>query len=122
MGQSTRALKAFYQLGRYSLFCSIWSSYKTDYELDDRGFESWQRLRIFPFTTFSPALGPTQPPIQRLTGALSLGVKLPGCEVDHSLPSCSEIRNAWGYTSTLPYVFTSWYSVKHRLNLTFPFT
>jgi hypothetical protein len=36
-----------------------------DYELDDLGFESWQGLRIFLFTTASrPALGLTHPPIQ----------------------------------------------------------
>jgi len=34
---------------------------------------------IFHFTTASrPALGPTQPPIQRVPVALTLGVKLPG--------------------------------------------
>jgi hypothetical protein len=40
------------------------------YGLDDRGFDSWQRLGIFLFTTASrPALGPTQPPIQWVQGA-----------------------------------------------------
>jgi hypothetical protein len=36
--------------------------------------------------------GPTQPPIQWVLGALSLGVKLPGREVDHSLPSTAEVK------------------------------
>jgi hypothetical protein len=46
------------------------------YRLDDRGFESWQGMGIFLFTTASrPALGPTQLPIQWVPGALSLGVK-----------------------------------------------
>jgi hypothetical protein len=56
------------------------------YGLDDRG----SRIRfpagvgIFPFTTASrTALGPTQPPIQRVPGSLSLEVKRPGREVDH---------------------------------------
>jgi hypothetical protein len=45
-------------------------------------------LGIFLFTTVSrTALGPTQPPIQWVPGALSLGVKSPGREVDHSPPS-----------------------------------
>jgi hypothetical protein len=45
--------------------------------LDDRGFESRQGLGIFLFTSASrPPLGATQPPIQWLPGALSLGVKL----------------------------------------------
>jgi hypothetical protein len=43
------------------------------YELDDRGFESRQGLGIFLFTSASrPVLGPTQPPIQWLPGALFL--------------------------------------------------
>jgi hypothetical protein len=39
-------------------------------------------------------LGPTQPPIQRLPGALCLGVKRPGREADHSPPSTTEVK-AW---------------------------
>jgi hypothetical protein len=51
------------------------------------GFDSWQGLGIFPFTTASrTALVPTQPPIQWVQGALSLGVKRPGREADHSPP------------------------------------
>jgi hypothetical protein len=38
------------------------------------------------------ALGPTQPPIQFVPGALSLGVKRPGREADHSPPSSAEIK------------------------------
>jgi len=29
-----------------------------------------------------------------------MGVKLPGREADHSLPSSAEVKNAWRYTST----------------------
>jgi hypothetical protein len=32
-------------------------------------------------------------------GALSLGVKRPGREADHSPPASAEIKNAWVYTS-----------------------
>jgi hypothetical protein len=38
------------------------------------------------------ALGPTQPPIQWVQGALSLGVKRPGSEADHSPPSSAEVK------------------------------
>jgi hypothetical protein len=34
------------------------------------------------------------------TGALSLRVKRPGREADHSPPSSAEVKNAWSYTST----------------------
>jgi hypothetical protein len=58
------------------------------YGLDDRGFDSRQRLGIFLFVTLSrSALEPTQPPIQWVPGDLSLGVKRPGLEAKHSPPS-----------------------------------
>jgi hypothetical protein len=61
------------------------------YGLDDRGFESPQGLGIFLFTAASrPAMGPTQPPIQWVPGALSLGLKLPGREADNSPRSSAE--------------------------------
>jgi hypothetical protein len=63
------------------------------YGLDDRGFESRQGLRIFLFTTASRlALVPTQYPIQWVPGALSLEVKRPGLEADHSHPSRAGIK------------------------------
>jgi hypothetical protein len=65
------------------------------YVLDYRGsrvrFPSG--LGIFLFATASrTALGPTQPPIQWVPGALSLGVKRPGHEVDHSPPSSVGVK------------------------------
>jgi hypothetical protein len=55
------------------------------------------------FTTVSrTALGPTQPPMQWVPGALSLEVKRPGREADYSPPSSAEVKSAWSYTSTLP--------------------
>jgi hypothetical protein len=35
-----------------------------------------------------------QPPIQWVPGALSLGVKLPGREADHSPPSSAEVKES----------------------------
>jgi hypothetical protein len=40
-----------------------------------------------------PALGPTQPPTEYLTMAISPGGKQPGPEADHSSPSSAEVKN-----------------------------
>jgi hypothetical protein len=66
-------------------------------------FDSQRGLRIFLFTYVSrTALGSTQPLIQWVPGALSLGVKRPGREVDHSPPCSADVKSAWSYTSTPP--------------------
>jgi hypothetical protein len=73
---------------------------------------------IFLLATGSrPALEPTQPPIQWVPGALSPGVKRPGREADHKRSCSAEIKNAWIYTSTVPYVFMAWYLIKHKMRL-----
>jgi hypothetical protein len=46
--------------------------------------------------------GEHQPPTQRVTGALSPGIKWPGCEADYSPPSSEEFKNEWSYSSTPP--------------------
>jgi hypothetical protein len=87
-------------------------------------FESGQGLGIFLFTTVSiPALGPTQPPIQWVPGAPSLGIKRPRREADHSLPSSAEIKECvelYLHSPNTP----SWRGaqLKHRDNFTFTFT
>jgi hypothetical protein len=63
-----------------------------------------------------------QTPNQWVPGALSSGVKRPGSEADHSLPSGAEVQNAWRHTSTPQYVFMAWCLVKYRDNFTFNFT
>jgi hypothetical protein len=61
--------------------------------VDDREFESRKWLEELLLTTVPrPALGPTQPPIQRVPGVLSLGIKQAGREADHSPPSSAEIK------------------------------
>jgi hypothetical protein len=86
-------------------------------------FNSRQRLGIFLFANAStPALGPTQPPIQWVPVVLSLGVKRPGHESGHSLPSSAEVKNAWSYTSPPQCVFMAWRLFKHRDMLTFRVT
>jgi hypothetical protein len=90
------------------------------------GFDFQRGRGIFLFTTASKtALGPTQPPIQWVPGALSLEVKRPGSVADHSLPSSAEVKECvelyLHYPST-----PSWrgaqLKIKHRDNFTLPFT
>jgi hypothetical protein len=81
----------------------------TGYGLDDRGVGVRVPVGSGIFSTSSrPALGPTQPPIQWVAGALSPGVKRPRCEADHSPPTSAEVKKMWLYTSTPPYAFMAW--------------
>jgi hypothetical protein len=78
------------------------------YGLDDRGvgFRLPVESRIFLFSTSSsPALGPTQPPIQWVQGALSSRVKRQGREADHSPPTSAGVKKIRIYTSTYPCAF-----------------
>jgi hypothetical protein len=72
------------------------------------------------YSVSRPALGPTQPPIQRVPGALSLGVKRPGSEADHSPPSSAEVKECvelYLHSPSTP----SWCGaqLKHRDSFTF---
>jgi hypothetical protein len=70
-------------------------SIATGYGLDDRGVGVRVPIRSRIFSTSSrPALGPIQPPIQGVSEALSVGVKRPGREADHSFPTSAEVKNA----------------------------
>jgi hypothetical protein len=56
-------------------------------------FDSRRWVGLFLSDTVSiPTLGPTQPHIQWVPGALSLGVKRPGREADHSPPPSTEVK------------------------------
>jgi hypothetical protein len=64
------------------------------------------RVKNFHFSTSSrPALGPTQPLIQWVPGALSPGVKRQRRETDHSPPTSAEVKKIWICTSTPLYAF-----------------
>jgi hypothetical protein len=70
-------------------------SIASDYELDDWkiGVRILRGLGIFLFDTASrPALGPTQPHLQKVPGTFSLGIKHPGREADHSSTSSAEVK------------------------------
>jgi hypothetical protein len=72
---------------------SVCIALATGWRIGIVGFDSWRGLGKFLFTTASrTALGPTQPPIQWVPGTLSLGVKRPGREADHSPPSSAEVK------------------------------
>jgi hypothetical protein len=43
-----------------------------------------------------------------------LGLRRPRCQADHSLQSSAEVKNMWCYTPIPPYVFMSWWLIKHR--------
>jgi len=60
------------------------------------GLDNWDTIPGM----FRPVLGPTQPPIQCIPGALTPGVKLPGHAADHSPPSGAKVKNVWSCTSS----------------------
>jgi hypothetical protein len=65
----------------------------TDWTIGVLGFDSRRGLGIFLFTTASrTALGHTQPPIQWAPGSLSLEIKQPGRETDHTHPSSADVK------------------------------
>jgi hypothetical protein len=74
----------------------------TGYGLDDRmigGWEFFSRHHVQPSSGAHPDSYPMG------TGALSLEVKRPGRETNHSPPSSAEVKNAWNYPFTSQYAF-----------------
>jgi hypothetical protein len=61
------------------------------YRLSPETF-GYTRARVCVYIFILPNLWPTQPPIQWVPGALSLGVKRPGREADHSPSSNAEVE------------------------------
>ena len=53
---------------------------------------------------FQIGSGPTQPHVSAIGGPFP-GLKRPGCETQHLLPSYSELKNSWNCTSIFPYAF-----------------
>jgi hypothetical protein len=47
---------------------------------------------------------------------VSLGVKRPGREAEHSPPSSAEVKKGAPINSIPPYVFTAWYLIKRSDN------
>jgi hypothetical protein len=63
-------------------------------------------VKNFPFSMWSRlTLGLTKVPVQWVLLALSLGVKLLGCEADRSPPSGDKIKKTWTYISIPSFAF-----------------
>jgi hypothetical protein len=81
----------------------------TDWMTEGGQTESPGWVKNFLFSALSkPALRPTQPPIQWVLGPLSLGVKLPVHEADHTPPTSADIKKR-GSKHPLPHT-PSWHS------------
>jgi hypothetical protein len=73
------------------------------YGLDGRGGRSSipDKVKSIHFSLSSRlSLGPTQPLVKCVQGALSPGVKRPGRKSDHPSPNSAEFKKTWIYTST----------------------
>jgi hypothetical protein len=68
-------------------------------------FNFQQGKEIFSSPVSRLALGPTQPPIQWMLEAFSLGVQRPGHEAYYSTPSNAKFKNG---ISILPFAFMAW--------------
>jgi hypothetical protein len=85
------------------------------YGLDNRGFESRQGVVIYLFTTTSrPGLGPIHPPVQWVPRALSLGLKRPEREADHSIHLVPSSRMRGTIPPLRQYAFMAWCLVKKK--------
>jgi len=81
--------------------------------------DSWWGLGIFIFDPmFRPNLGTSQPPIQWVPGALSLGVKWASHEADCSPPSRAKVKECIELYLQSPNM-PSWHGaqLKHKNNL-----
>jgi hypothetical protein len=95
------------------VMCMVWSRNSsvviaTRYGLDGPDLIP-SKGKIFLFSTaYRPILGPTQPPIQWVRGALSHGVNRQGREADQLPPSSAEVKNDGAISPLSP--MSSWNS------------
>jgi hypothetical protein len=64
-----------------------------------------------------PNVGPKHPSVVFVSEDHSPEVKLPGREVDHSLSSSADVKNATSYTFIPPYAFTAFCKLKQRCSV-----
>jgi hypothetical protein len=91
----------------------------TSYKLDNSGVRVQVPGRSEIFSTFRRFWGPTQPPIQWVPRALSLGVKQLEREADHSPSASAAVKKTWIYTrtSTPPYALTHIHNIYACLHI-----
>jgi hypothetical protein len=58
-------------------------------------------------------------PIYWIQGALSPWLKRPGREADDVLPSDTEMKYEWSYTTTLPYALLAWTGTALRMGFVY---
>jgi hypothetical protein len=76
--------------------------YRLGYGMNDRSSVPGRfNDRIFLFAiAFRLALGPTQPPLQWVPGAITPVIKRSVLEADNSPASSAEVKSVWSYIST----------------------
>jgi len=98
------------------LFNLILSSQHSDQATD------WSTGVGFPagagtFLSSLPLWGPTQPLIQRVSGAVTLVVMRLGHGTDHSPLSSEVVKNPWSYICSAPYVIMLLCWINYRIHL-----
>lgn len=68
----------------------------------NRGSTTGRSNRLVSSPAFRPVLEPNQPLIRWIPKVLSPGLKLPGCESDHSIQSNAQVKKDWNNTPSCP--------------------
>jgi hypothetical protein len=79
----------------------------TDYLLEGRGSIPGKGKGFIYSTSSRPALKFTQPPIQRVPGTLSSGVKRSEHEADRSPPSSAKVKSGGAIPPHTPHIFVA---------------
>jgi hypothetical protein len=94
------------ELGQYDDYVTGWMTKEsTFYSLQ------WWRLFLHRSVQNDSGVHPAYY-IVRYVSSFHGGLKWPLCEINHSLPSTAEIKNAWRYTSILPLSLVVWCLIK----------
>jgi hypothetical protein len=84
----------------------------TGYGLDDRGSIPDSAINFSLCHRVQTGYGAHWAPYPMSTGG-----SFPWGEADNSPLSCAEVKNAWSYTFTHPYVFMAWCLVKYKCRM-----